>query len=114
MYRYACIALLASGLVACGPATPPATVVLQLDAPSDPDSDGDGVFDSADNCLAVANPAQADENFPENGWALHGLAECLEELGRRAEAADVRARFEKAWARADTDIPGSCFCRTES
>ncbi len=50
--------------------------------------------------------------YPENGWALHGLAECLRELGREAEAAEVQTRFEQAWARADIEIPGSCFCRT--
>ncbi len=50
--------------------------------------------------------------YPENGWALHGLAECLERTGRVAEAAAARARFERAFARADVAIPGSCFCRT--
>jgi len=50
--------------------------------------------------------------YPENGWALHGLAECLRNLGREDEAAAVQARFELAWARADVTIPGSCFCRT--
>jgi len=52
------------------------------------------------------------KRYPENGWALHGLAECLDGLGRPEEAKAVRARFEKAWARADTEIPGSCFCKT--
>ena len=52
--------------------------------------------------------------YPENGWALHGLAESYSKLGREKEAADARARFEKAWAEADTKIPGSCFCRTKS
>jgi len=51
--------------------------------------------------------------YPENGWALHGLAECLRGLGRTAEAADVQARFAQAWARSDTVLPGSCFCRTK-
>lgn len=51
------------------------------------------------------------ERYPENGWALSGLAECLAGLGREPEAAAARARFELAWARADTEIPGSCFCR---
>jgi predicted Zn-dependent protease len=51
--------------------------------------------------------------YPENGWALHGLAECLRRLGRREEAAAAQARFETAWADADTIIPGSCFCRTK-
>jgi len=49
--------------------------------------------------------------YPENGWALNGLAECLAGLGREREAAEASARFERAWARADTEIPGSCFCR---
>ncbi len=52
--------------------------------------------------------------YPNNGWALHGLAEGLEALGRKDEAADARTRFDTAWADSDTDIPGSCFCRTKS
>ncbi len=52
------------------------------------------------------------ERYPENGWALHGLAECLRKTGREAEANSVAARFQRAWARADVEIPGSCFCRT--
>jgi tetratricopeptide (TPR) repeat protein len=51
--------------------------------------------------------------YPENGWALHGLAECLRRLGRKDEAKAAQARFEKAWAGSDTKIPGSCFCRTK-
>ncbi|MEM9381924.1 MAG: tetratricopeptide repeat protein [Planctomycetota bacterium] len=50
--------------------------------------------------------------YPENGWALHGLAECLEASGRTDEAEEMRGRFRAAWARADVSIPGSCFCRT--
>lgn len=50
--------------------------------------------------------------YPNNGWALHGLAECLEGLGRSTDAAQARERFELAWDRADIEIPGSCFCRT--
>jgi tetratricopeptide (TPR) repeat protein len=53
------------------------------------------------------------ERYPENGWALHGLAEGLGRLGRDKEAADARARYEAAWAGSDTVIPGSCFCRTK-
>ena len=51
------------------------------------------------------------ENYPENGWALRGLTECLERRGATAEAAKVRARFDTAWARADVQIRASCFCR---
>jgi hypothetical protein len=42
------------------------------------------------------------------------MSECLRELGRSEEAAEVRKRFEKAWARADVRIPGSCFCKTKA
>ncbi|MEM8885286.1 MAG: tetratricopeptide repeat protein, partial [Planctomycetota bacterium] len=49
--------------------------------------------------------------YPENGWALHGMAECLRGLGRDEEAAAMRKRFDRAWARADISIPGSCFCK---
>jgi len=48
---------------------------------------------------------------PENGWALHGLAESLELQGRDAEAAEASARFDLAWERAAIDIQASCYCR---
>lgn len=47
--------------------------------------------------------------LPENGWSLYGLAECLKAQGSAEEEA-VRARFRKAWARADTTISASCLC----
>lgn len=53
------------------------------------------------------------KRYPENGWALHGLAECTRKLGREAEARALDRRFEKAFAKADITIPGSCFCRTQ-
>ncbi len=40
---------------------------------------------------------------PENGWALHGLAESLR-LQKKDDAA-VRRRFEAAWKRADVKLP---------
>jgi tetratricopeptide (TPR) repeat protein len=52
------------------------------------------------------------KRFPENGWALHGLAECLQRRGEVADARRVEARFDRAWARADVKLAGSCFCRT--
>lgn len=52
--------------------------------------------------------------YPENGWALHGLAEGLRGLGRTQEAQATLERFDAAWAGADTTIPGSCFCRTKA
>ena len=44
---------------------------------------------------------------PENGWALFGLARAIEAQGRADQAALVRARFEKAWARADVKLAAS-------
>jgi tetratricopeptide (TPR) repeat protein len=47
---------------------------------------------------------------PENGWSLHGLAECLRH-GGSAQADAVAARFAAAWQYADVKLTGSCFCR---
>ena len=44
------------------------------------------------------------KKFPENGWSLSGLQASLERQGRRADAADVRARLERAWGGADTAL----------
>jgi tetratricopeptide (TPR) repeat protein len=46
--------------------------------------------------------------YPENGWSLFGLAQCLK--ARNApEAADVQKRFEKAWTKADVKLASSAF-----
>ncbi len=50
--------------------------------------------------------------YPGNGWALHGLAECLERQGDPTAAAATRAQFESAWSEATVEIAASCFCRT--
>ena len=42
---------------------------------------------------------------PGSGRAYFGLAAALEAVGKRAEAADARARAMKAWANADQDLP---------
>jgi Flp pilus assembly protein TadD len=41
--------------------------------------------------------------FPDNGWALSGLLASLTRQGRSAEAADVKARLEEQWRRADPE-----------
>jgi tetratricopeptide (TPR) repeat protein len=51
---------------------------------------------------------------PQNGWALKGLAECLHRSGRHQEAAQTDSLFAKSWARADTEIKASCYCRVEA
>jgi len=50
---------------------------------------------------------------PDNGWALLGLAECLQKTGRADEARTVDARFKSAWSRSDIVIHASCYCRKE-
>ena len=52
------------------------------------------------------------KSYPGNGWALHGLAECLERRGATAEAATTRREFEAAWQGATVEIRSSCFCRS--
>ena len=48
---------------------------------------------------------------PDNVWSLHGYHECLERLGRDAEATIVKQRLDLALARSDVPITASCFCR---
>lgn len=49
------------------------------------------------------------QRWPENGWALFGLARCLEARSS-PELAAVEARFKRAWADADTSIHATCLC----
>lgn len=44
------------------------------------------------------------EHNPENGWALHGLAQALDGQKKADQAQQVRERFARAWARADITI----------
>lgn len=43
----------------------------------------------------------------ENGWSLFGLMKALEAQNKTDEAAVIRTRFEKAWARADVKLTAS-------
>lgn len=47
------------------------------------------------------------ELFKENGWALMGLYNSLAGQGKKAEAAAVKKRFNKAWQHADVKISSS-------
>jgi len=49
------------------------------------------------------------KRFPENGWSLFGLAQALRAQGKSAGAADVDARFGRAWAGADVTLTASRF-----
>ena len=52
--------------------------------------------------------------FRENGWSLYGLMQSLSVQGRAADAAQVRTRFEQAWARADIALASSRILRAGS
>jgi tetratricopeptide (TPR) repeat protein len=45
----------------------------------------------------------------ENGYALFGLGQALAAQGRDAEAADLRARYAQAFARADVQLKSSRY-----
>jgi tetratricopeptide (TPR) repeat protein len=64
--------------------------------------------------LAAGRPREAEviywqelRRHPENGWSLFGLALAQEAQGHAAQAADTRARFQKAWAQADIQLKSS-------
>ncbi|KAJ5673848.1 hypothetical protein N7462_009287 [Penicillium macrosclerotiorum] len=48
---------------------------------------------------------------PNNVWALHGYHECLQILGRHAEANIIQKQLSLALVEADVEITSSCFCR---
>lgn len=45
----------------------------------------------------------------ENGYALFGLSQALDALGRTEEAAAMRARYRQAWSRADHPLRSSRY-----
>jgi tetratricopeptide (TPR) repeat protein len=55
----------------------------------------------------------ADLNRRANdGWSLHGLAECARRRGDAAAAARAQQLFDEAWKRADVKLRASCYCAT--
>lgn len=61
--------------------------------------------------LEAGKPAEAEavyrenlDRFPENGWALAGLAAALRAQGKETEADEVEARFQAAWDGADVTL----------
>ncbi len=49
------------------------------------------------------------ERNPENGWSLLGLAQSLQAQKRTQEAAEVKARSQRAFAQSDVKPPSSVF-----
>jgi tetratricopeptide (TPR) repeat protein len=65
---------------------------------------------AADRLPEAEDVYRADlERWPENGWALYGLAECVK-ARKSPEADEIQARFEKAWQHADTQLAATCLC----
>ena len=69
-----------------------------------------------DALLAAGQAAEAERvyrealtRFPENGWALAGLAASLRAQGKTAEADAADAQFQRAWRGADVTLKGSRF-----
>ncbi|GAB4161771.1 MAG: hypothetical protein Fur0046_40390 [Cyanobacteria bacterium J069] len=66
--------------------------------------------------LQADRPAEAEQVFrenlatyPNNGWALYGLAQSLEAQGKTAEARTVRQQFRTAWQHADVRLTAARF-----
>ena len=49
------------------------------------------------------------DRHPNNGWALHGLAQSLKLQGRNADASAAQQRFGTAWKNADVTLVASAF-----
>lgn len=65
---------------------------------------------SADRLPEAEEVYRADlARWPENGWSLYGLAECLK-ARKSPEADEIEARFKKAWQHADTQLAATCLC----
>jgi tetratricopeptide (TPR) repeat protein len=62
--------------------------------------------------LGLTDKIQRCSQHPDNVWALHGLAECLEFREETAELASVLKKLSAARALADVPIESSCLCRT--
>ncbi|MDN5214282.1 tetratricopeptide repeat protein [Fulvivirgaceae bacterium BMA12] len=45
--------------------------------------------------------------YPENGWALNGLMNSLENQDKKEEASEAKKRFDKAWQWANVELSGS-------
>ena len=61
--------------------------------------------------LEAKRPAEAEvvywedlRRHPENGWALHGLAQAFRAEGKNEEATQTEERFHRAWAQADSKL----------
>lgn len=67
-------------------------------------------FLKADRAREAERVYRADlERYPDNGWALYGLAQSVRAQNRRSEASEIEARFRQAWAEADVTLTSSRY-----
>jgi hypothetical protein len=62
--------------------------------------------------LGLTGKIQRCAQHPDNVWALHGLAECLQRRGAPDELSMVQNKLARALTLADVPITSSCMCRT--
>jgi tetratricopeptide (TPR) repeat protein len=62
--------------------------------------------------LGLSGRIQRCAQHPDNVWALHGLAECLQKRGECKELPTIQEKLTSALAFADVPITSSCMCRT--
>jgi tetratricopeptide (TPR) repeat protein len=74
-----------------------------------------GHYDEAEQIcrddLGLSDRVQRCAQHPNNVWALHGLAECLQQRGEVDELTIVQGKLAAAMAVADVPITSSCMCR---
>jgi tetratricopeptide (TPR) repeat protein len=61
--------------------------------------------------LGLSGAIQRCAQHPDNVWALHGLAECLQQRGELKELSALQKKLASALAIADVPITSSCMCR---
>jgi tetratricopeptide (TPR) repeat protein len=64
--------------------------------------------------LGLSGTIQRCAQHPDNVWALHGLAECLQQRGELKELSALQKKLASALAIADVPITSSCMCRTKA
>jgi tetratricopeptide (TPR) repeat protein len=62
--------------------------------------------------LGSSGRIQRCAQHPDNVWALHGLAECLQRRGDSEELPIVQKKLAAALTLADMPVTSSCMCRT--
>jgi tetratricopeptide (TPR) repeat protein len=61
--------------------------------------------------LGLSSRIQRCAQHPDNVWALHGLAECLQARGEREELPTVQKKLASVMTLTDVPITSSCMCR---